>query len=255
MSMGISGVSTNTISTQVAAKLSEKETEAKATETTKPAEETKDNVANTTGVRSVDSPAGESLKSLKAATGYPEATLGVRYEKGTSEEKKGTYSINKMSQSERDALVKQLKADAEQRQSQLMSMVEKTLHGQVGTFGVASGNDVWKTLASGNFKVDAATKAQAQRDIGEDGYWGVKQTSQRLFDFASALAGDDVNQMKKMQSAMEKGFKQATAAWGRDLPSISKQTLDAANKLFDDYYKSKETATTQNNYNTDTQMA
>ena len=228
MSMGISGVSTNTISTQVAAKLSEKETEAKATETTKPAEETKDNVANTTG---------------------------VIYEKGTSEEKKGTYSINKMSQSERDALVKQLKADAEQRQSQLMSMVEKTLHGQVGTFGVASGNDVWKTLASGNFKVDAATKAQAQRDIGEDGYWGVKQTSQRLFDFASALAGDDVNQMKKMQSAMEKGFKQATAAWGRDLPSISKQTLDAANKLFDDYYKSKETATTQNNYNTDTQMA
>ena len=228
MSMGISGVSTNTISTQVAAKLSEKETEAKATETTKPAEETKDNVANTTG---------------------------VIYEKGTSEEKKGTYSINKMSQSERDALVKQLKADAEQRQSQLMSMVEKTLHGQVGTFGVASGNDVWKTLASGNFKVDAATKAQAQRDIGEDGYWGVKQTSQRLFDFASALAGDDVNQMKKMQSAMEKGFKQATAAWGRDLPSISKQTLDAANKLFDDYYKSKETATAQNNYNTDTQMA
>ena len=184
--MGISGVSTNTISTQVAAKLSEKETEAKATETTKPAEETKDNAANTTG---------------------------VIYEKGTSEEKKGTYSINKMSQSERDALVKQLKADAEQRQSQLMSMVEKTLHGQVGTFGVASGNDVWKTLASGNFhdddvhrtsplramvKVDAATKAQAQRDIGEDGYWGVKQTSQRLFDFASALAGDDVNQMKKM---------------------------------------------------------
>ena len=119
----------------------------------------------------------------------------------------------------------------------------------------ASGNDVWKTLASGNFKVDAATKAQAQRDIGEDGYWGVKQTSQRLFDFASALAGDDVNQMKKMQSAMEKGFKQATAAWGRDLPSISKQTLDAANKLFDDYYKSKETVTAQNNYNTDTQMA
>ena len=222
MSMGISGVSTNTISTQVAAKPSEKETEAKATETTKPAEETKDNASSTTG---------------------------VIYEKGTSEEKKGTYSINKMSQSERDALVKQLKADAEQRQSQLMSMVEKTLHGQVGTFGVASGNDVWKTLASGNFKVDAATKAQAQRDIGEDGYWGVKQTSQRLFDFASALAGDDVNQMKKMQSAMEKGFKQATAAWGRDLPSISKQTLDTANKLFDDYYKSKETATAQNNCN------
>lgn len=45
--------------------------------------------------------------------------------------------------------------------------------------------------------------------------------------------------MQKMQEAMEKGFKQATAAWGKSLPSISQQTMDAANKLFDDYYKSK----------------
>ncbi|MCI7557656.1 MAG: hypothetical protein MSS86_03365, partial [Lachnospiraceae bacterium] len=71
------------------------------------------------------------------------------------------------------------------------------------------------------------------------GYWGVKQTSQRLFDFASALAGDDVEKMKEMQAAMEKGFKKATKAWGGDLPEICKQTLSAANKLFDDYYASK----------------
>ena len=61
-----------------------------------------------------------------------------------------------------------------------------------------------------------------------------------MFDFASALAGDDVDKMKEMQAAMEKGYKMATKAWGRELPSISKDTLDAANKLFDDYYKSKE---------------
>ena len=88
--------------------------------------------------------------------------------------------------------------------------------------------------------MDAATKAQAQEDISDDGYWGVKQTSQRLFDFASALAGDDEDKMREMQKAMEKGFKQATAAWGKDLPDISNKTLDAANKLFDEYYKSKQ---------------
>ena len=38
---------------------------------------------------------------------------------------------------------------------------------------------------------------------------------------------------------MEKGFKKATKAWGGDLPEICKQTLSAANKLFDDYYASK----------------
>ena len=60
-----------------------------------------------------------------------------------------------------------------------------------------------------------------------------------MFDFASALAGDDVNQMKAMQAAMEKGYKEATRAWGKDLPEISKKTFAAANKLFDEYYKSK----------------
>ena len=70
----------------------------------------------------------------------------------------------------------------------------------------------------------------------------MKQTSQRLFDFASALAGDDVDKMKEMQKAMEKGYKLATGAWGRELPSISKDTIDAANKMFEDYYASKEVA-------------
>ena len=161
------------------------------------------------------------------------------YEKG-SIEPKATYSINKMSKEERAALVNQLKADSEQRQSQFLDIVRKTISGQAGAFGKANDDSIWRTLASGNFTVDAATKAQAQKDIGEDGYWGVKQTSQRLFDFASALAGDDVEKMKEMQAAMEKGFKQATKSWGGKLPGISHDTLSAANQLFDDYYKSKE---------------
>ena len=145
-----------------------------------------------------------------------------------------------MSKADRSALVSQLKADMEEQKQQLMDLVHKTLAGQVGTYGKATGNDIWKTLAGGNFTVDAATKVQAQKEISEDGYWGVKKTSQRLFDFASALAGDDVDKMKEMQKAMEKGFKMATKAWGRELPSISKDTMDAANKLFEDYYRSKE---------------
>ena len=166
------------------------------------------------------------------------------YEKG-SIELKATYSINKMSKEERAALVNQLKADAEQRQSQFLDIVRKTISGQAGAFGKANDDSIWRTLASGNFTVDAATKAQAQKDIGEDGYWGVKQTSQRLFDFASALAGDDPEKMKKMQEAMEKGFKQATKSWGGKLPGISQDTLAAANKLFDDYYNSKGVQTTE----------
>ena len=59
-------------------------------------------------------------------------------------------------------------------------------------------------------------------------------------DFASALAGDDVEIMKKMQQAVKKGYDMAQATWGGALPEICQKTLEATNKLFDDYYASKE---------------
>lgn len=164
------------------------------------------------------------------------------YEKSSgAKEKPATYNINKMSEQDRTALVNQMKADADARAQSLMNIVKDMMNGQGKAFSIANGDDsIWKFLASGDFKVDPETQAKAKEDISEDGYWGIKQTSQRLFDFASALAGDDPEKMKKMQDAMMKGFKQATGVWGKDLPEISQNTIDAANKLFEDYYKSKE---------------
>ena len=183
-----------------------------------------------------------SKKAEKEDVESTSANSGVVYEKSESTSaNKATYSINKMSDEDRAALVKQLKEDQANREQQLTNIVHKMMSGQAKTYGQAT--DMWKFLASGEYTVDAATREQAQKDISEDGYWGVKQTSQRLFDFACALAGDDVDKMKEMQAAMEKGFKQATGAWGKELPSICKDTFDAANKLFDDYYTSKEEQT------------
>ena len=168
---------------------------------------------------------------------------GAVFEKSQGVEKKATYSINKMSAEERAAFVQQLKDDQAAQKQSFIDMVTQMFRGQgkaIATANASDDNSLWRMLASGDFTVDANTKAQAQKDIAEDGYWGVTQTSQRLFDFASALAGDDVDKMKEMQKAMEKGFKEATGAWGKDLPEISSKTLNAANKLFEDYYKSKE---------------
>ncbi|MDE6025665.1 MAG: hypothetical protein K2G45_09440 [Lachnospiraceae bacterium] len=166
--------------------------------------------------------------------------VAATYDKSNENAKKATYSVNKMSAEDRANLVSQLKADQEARQKSLTNLVQSMLGKQAKSYGIAEGGDaMWRFIASGNYTVDAATKAQAQKDISEDGYWGVKQTSQRLFDFASALAGDDVEKMKEMQKAMHKGFSQATKSWGRKLPDISHATIDAANKLFDDYYASK----------------
>ena len=170
------------------------------------------------------------------------------YEKGTSDTKQATYSkesvkSGKASEADRAKIVQQMKEADAARQNQLIELVNKTLSGQANAYGKAG--NIWQRLRSGDFTVDAATKAQAQADIGENGYYGVKQTSQRLFDFAKALAGDDVAKMKKMQSAMEKGFKQAEKTWGGKLPSICQDTIDSARKLFDDYFAEQEKGTTE----------
>lgn len=160
------------------------------------------------------------------------------FEKTAETPKKATYSINKMSDEDRANLVSKLKEEQNARESQLMNLVSDMLGKQGKAFATA--NDMWKFLASGNYEVDAATKAQAQADIAEDGFYGVKQTSQRMFDFACALAGDDEEKMKKMQSAVQKGYEMAQATWGGALPDICQKTMDATNKLFDDYFASKE---------------
>ena len=53
----------------------------------------------------------------------------------------------------------------------------------------------------------------------------------------------DSEKMKKMEAAFEKGFKQATKAWGRDLPDISNKTYDAVKDMFSNYYESKNVIT------------
>ena len=175
---------------------------------------------------------GNTKAAAKSDTAVQDT--GAVYEKSSGTEKKATYSINRMSAEDRAALVEQLKADQQTRQNQLSDLVKQMFTKQADAFNLA---DLFS--AENLKKVSAADIAQAKEDVSEDGYWGIKQTSQRLFDFASALAGDDVDKMKEMQAAMEKGFKQATKAWGKDLPGISQDTLSAANKLFEDYYASK----------------
>lgn len=144
--------------------------------------------------------------------------------------------ISKMSESERASLVQSLKEDLNNQMSRFTNMMMQTFQKQGIIANQAKGNNFWKMIASGNFTVDPQIKTEAQEAISENGYWGVSQTSQRIFDFACALAGDDVDKMKEMQAAVEKGFQQAGVAWGGELPSICGNTHTAVTQLFDDYY-------------------
>ncbi|OLA28694.1 MAG: hypothetical protein BHW30_09885 [Firmicutes bacterium CAG_194_44_15] len=169
-------------------------------------------------------------KAAATETEGKQTEVSAVYEPSAETEKTDTVTAKQKN----EAIISRLKADAEARTQQLQQLVQQMISKQGNAYGQA--NDMWKFLASGNFTVDARTKAQAQADIAEDGYWGVKQTSERIFDFAKALSGGDMDKMKEMQAAFEKGFKQATKTWGKELPQISQDTRSAVNKLFEDFY-------------------
>ena len=149
---------------------------------------------------------------------------GVVYEK-SSDQTSGTVT-----KKPDYALVNKLKADAEERTSQLRSLVEKMMTKQGVAIGTA--DSMWSFLAKGDFTVDEATRAQAQADIADDGYWGVDQTSDRILDFAKALSGNDPEKADLLLDAFKKGFKEATKSWGQDLPDISQRTYDAVVEKF-----------------------
>ena len=169
-------------------------------------------------------------KAAATETEGKQTEVSAVYEPSAETEKTDTVTAKQKN----EAIISRLKADAEARTQQLQQLVQQMISKQGNAYGQA--NDMWKFLASGNFTVDARTKAQAQADIAEDGYWGVKQTSERIFDFAKALSIGDMDKMKEMQAAFEKGFKQATKTWGKELPQISQDTRSAVNKLFEDFY-------------------
>ena len=172
--------------------------------------------------------------STDKTTTSDKAETGVVYEKSSQTDKdtvtkKTDYAYSPQQISA--MILQKLKADAEQRTSQLRSLVEKMMTKQ-GT-AIANADSMWSFLADGNFTVDEETQKQAQADIAEDGYWGVEQTSDRILDFAKALSGNDPEKADLLIDAFKKGFEDATKSWGKDLPDISQRTYDAVLDKFD----------------------
>ena len=160
--------------------------------------------------------------------------VGVVYEPS----KETTQTSAKKNAKVDSETIAKLKADADQRLSQLKGIVEQLITKQGKTSETVS---IWSQFRQGVFDgtitVDEATAKQAQEDISEDGYWGVKQTSERILDFAKALTGGDSSKVEDIRTAIEKGFSEAAKLWGDELPEISQKTHDAVMKGLDEWAK------------------
>lgn len=91
--------------------------------------------------------------------------------------------------------------------------------------------DVYSSLLdlySGKKSFSELTQAEAKELVSEDGFFGVKNTSQRIADFVLNGAGDNVDLLKAGREGILTGFSQAEDIWGTTLPDISYQTIHKA---------------------------
>ncbi len=151
---------------------------------------------------------------------------GATDNKGDTEktEKKDVHTIS----AENAKTIERLKADADRRTQQLRELVEKILLKQGKIFKIASDEDMINALKNDVQEVDPEVQAQAAEDISEDGYWGIEQTSERMLDFAMALAGNDSAHADALMDAVKEGYKQAAGIWGDEdsMPELCKKTLE-----------------------------
>lgn len=79
------------------------------------------------------------------------------------------------------------------------------------------------------------TPDEAAKLVADDGYWGVEQTSDRIVEFATSLAGGDVALLEKIKEGVVKGFEMAKKDFGMELPEISQKTFEAVMRKLDEW--------------------
>lgn len=166
----------------------------------------------------VDKTKSESVSSKDA---------GVVYEPSKATESAGSKVKDYSS------IAKKMKGELNTKNQQLQNLVNQLLSKQANKYTKLS--QLFEDVKNGRISVDPSTVAQAQKDIADDGYWGIEQTSDRLVSMAQALSGGDASKADKMIAAIKKGFDQAAKAWGGKLPDICQKTIDAATKKMEDW--------------------
>lgn len=84
----------------------------------------------------------------------------------------------------------------------------------------------------------ATNPEDAQKAVSEGGEWSVDAVATRLFDLATAIAGDDPEKLQEMRSAVEEGFAQAGQVWQNEtgssqMPDITQRTYNELMHRFD----------------------
>lgn len=78
------------------------------------------------------------------------------------------------------------------------------------------------------------TQDEAKELVGENGFFGITQTSDRVANFVFNFAGDDLDKLQKGRDGIVQGFEEANKLFGGNLPEISYKTQERTLALIDE---------------------
>lgn len=86
----------------------------------------------------------------------------------------------------------------------------------------------------------ATNPEDAAKAIGKGGDWSVDAVAGRIYDLATAIAGNDPQKLEEMRGAIEQGFKEAGLSWknatgSSSMPDITKNTYNEIMHRLDTY--------------------
>ena len=84
----------------------------------------------------------------------------------------------------------------------------------------------------------ATNPEDAAKAVSDEGEWGVNAVATRIFDLATAIAGNDPDKLATMRAAVEEGFNQAGITWSNatglnSMPDITEKTYNEIMSRFD----------------------
>lgn len=172
------------------------------------------------------------------------STVAYNSSGDTLEVSKNTNTNGKKQVDEKE--VARLIKESNDQTEKFMNFMRKALGNQIKN-GITSGStsagltstvlDIKTAFENGTLEASEADIKRAQELTSEDGYYGVKKTSERILDFAKAVSGGDPEKGEEMREAVQKAFDEVADMWGgmENTLQITKDTYDTVMQGFDDW--------------------
>lgn len=189
---------------------------------------------------------GNSSRDLTESGGGAERKQGSAIGEAAVYEKSAKKTAGTKTYTKDAVSISEISKQVEMKLSSLRAIVENLAAVQTVKTGESKGLSYDQILEKydgklktfyQNLQVDEETRLNAQQDISENGFWGVKQASERAIAFAKALSGGDPSKIPLLKASVEEGYAAAEKAWGGELPEICKQTKEATLKGLDAWAK------------------